>query len=128
VGKPSYHAMFSQIMGELGKINAKMGKVMEIHDYLMREKKQNACAIKEFSFAFEFLMRIPKHLRKTLVTLSDLGGFATTSQVQKKTGMSRALESWHLNELTRLGYLVKRQEGTQVVFSVSSNLREVKMN
>ena len=116
--KPSI--LFSKIMVKLKVVEAKLDKVIEDQ---MNSKKHNTHVIQQASLALSFLLEIPNHLRKSLVTLVELGGFATSLQVSMKTGRRRAVESSHLNELARLGWLEKRREARNVVFSVSANLK-----
>lgn len=51
----------------------------------------------------------------TLMELEE----ATADEVAQKTGLQRAVESSHLNELVRLGYVKKERKGRLAYFSFS---------
>jgi uncharacterized membrane protein len=59
------------------------------------------------------LLDLPDHLRKPLMTLFKLGGRGTAAQVSEKIGISRPQASASLNNLVRLGLLVKKREGRE---------------
>ena len=61
------------------------------------------------------LLRIPDHLRKTLVAVYRLG-FVTAEDVAQQTGRARALESSYLNQLARMGYLKRERKKRRVYF------------
>lgn len=62
------------------------------------------------------LIKLPNHLRDTMVALIALGE-ATATEVSKQTGKARASESDHLNQLKRMGYLKTRRAKRQVYYS-----------
>jgi len=64
-----------------------------------------------------YLLKLPDSLRKTMLAMSWLRE-ATSSQVAKITGRSRSVESFHLNQLERMGYLVKFRRGKRIYFKV----------
>jgi flagellar biosynthesis chaperone FliJ len=61
------------------------------------------------------LLRIPDHLRKTLVAVYRLG-FVIAEDVAQETGRARALESNYLNQLARMGYLKRERKKRKVYF------------
>jgi len=61
------------------------------------------------------LLRIPDHLRKTLIAVYRLG-FVTAEDVAQQTGRARALESSYLNQLARMGYLKRERKKRRVYF------------
>ncbi|MFX1449293.1 MAG: winged helix-turn-helix domain-containing protein [Promethearchaeota archaeon] len=63
------------------------------------------------------LLKLSKPLQDTATTLMELGE-ATAEEVADKTGLQRAVESAHLNELVRLGYVKKERKGRLAYFSV----------
>lgn len=64
----------------------------------------------------ETLLSLPDHLRKSAMTVSELGE-ATAQQVARKTGRSRAAESDYLNQLVTMDLLKKKRKGRDVYFS-----------
>lgn len=63
------------------------------------------------------LLVLPDHLRKTFLVVAAKGE-CTGAEVSIQTGRSRGAESSYLNQLVRLGWLLKRRRGKNVVFSV----------
>ncbi len=61
------------------------------------------------------LLRLPDHLRSTMVTVIGLGD-ATADEIAAKTGRVRNLESSYLNQLVRLGHLEKVRKGRKIYF------------
>ena len=49
-------------------------------------------------------------------------GEATTVDVARETGRSRSVESIHLNQLERMGYLEKYRKGRKIYFKISPPL------
>jgi len=66
-----------------------------------------------------FLMRLPDSLRQTMFAMRKLRE-ATTSEVARETGRSRSVESIHLNQLERMGYLEKFRRGRKIYFRIPS--------
>ena len=66
----------------------------------------------------DILLRLPDHLRKSLLAVCRFG-LVTAGDVAQQTGRARAVESSHLNELVRMGYL-KRMRKTRKVFFYSN--------
>lgn len=64
-----------------------------------------------------YMLKLPDSLRKTMLAMSWLRE-ATTSQVAKITERTRSVESFHLNQLERMGYLVKLRRGKKIYFRV----------
>ena len=65
------------------------------------------------------LLSLPDHLRKSASMVCEKGR-ATADEISEATGRARAVESGYLNQLVRMGYLVKEREGRKVLFSVTS--------
>jgi uncharacterized membrane protein len=59
------------------------------------------------------LLDLPDHLRKPLMTIFKLGGKGTAAQVSEKVGISRPQASATLNNLVRMGLLVKKRVGRE---------------
>jgi len=72
------------------------------------------------------LLSLPDHLRKTYMTVASKGECASTD-VSNVTGRCRAVESNYLNQLARMGWLVKRRDSKTIHFRLVSGkaLREV---
>ena len=63
------------------------------------------------------LLSLPDHLRKTAVTLCNLGQ-ATAEEIAEQTKRARAVESGYLNQLVLMGYLKKESKGRKAYFYV----------
>jgi len=64
-----------------------------------------------------YLVRFPDSLRQTMLAMDRLKE-ATTGQVAEETGRSRSVESIHLNQLERMGYIEKFRRGRKVFFRI----------
>ncbi len=64
-----------------------------------------------------YLFKLPDSLRKTMFAMNWFRE-ATAYQVARATGRSRSVESFHLNQLERMGYLGKLRKGKKVYFKV----------
>jgi hypothetical protein len=71
------------------------------------------------------LLSLPDHLRKTAVSLCNLGQ-ATAEEVAGKTKRARAVESGYLNQLVLMGYLKKERKGRKAYFCVEKDDAGVK--
>lgn len=58
-----------------------------------------------------------KHLA-TLITLKKLDNCATATQVSRVTGRQRAVESTHLNQLSRMGLVTKERRGHRIFYKL----------
>ncbi len=63
------------------------------------------------------LLSLPDHLRKTAITLCNLGE-ATAEEIAEQTRRARAVESGYLNQLVLMGYLKKERRGRKAYFYV----------
>jgi DNA-binding transcriptional ArsR family regulator len=63
----------------------------------------------------DILLTLPDHLRKTLLAVCRFG-LVTAGDVAQHTGRARAVESSHLNELVRMGYLKRMRKTRKVLF------------
>ncbi len=66
------------------------------------------------------LLSLPDHLRKTAITLCNLGQ-ATAEEIAKETRRARAVESGYLNQLVLMGYLKKERKGRKAYFYVEKD-------
>ena len=64
-----------------------------------------------------YLLKLPDSLRKTMLAMSWLKE-ASAHQVAELSGRTRCVESFHLNQLERMGYLVKSKKGKKVYFKI----------
>jgi len=64
------------------------------------------------------LLKLPDHLRKTMVALSKLIE-GRADEVASITGRARAIESGYLNQLVRLGYVKKIRKKHQIYFTIN---------
>jgi len=64
------------------------------------------------------LLKLPDHLRKTMVALSKLIE-GRADEVASITGRARAIESGYLNQLVRLGYVKKIRKKHQIYFAIN---------
>lgn len=67
------------------------------------------------------LLTLPDHLRTTATALFELGS-ATADELASKTNKERAVESNYLNQLVRMGHVVKGRDGRKVYFSIGEGL------
>lgn len=65
------------------------------------------------------LIALPDHLRRTYVVVSSKGECSAV-QVSNLTGRCRAIESNYLNQLSRMGWLIKRRISKTVQFRLMS--------
>lgn len=66
------------------------------------------------------LLLLPDHLRKTYITVASTGekGESSATEVANLTGRCRALESNYLNQLARMGWLMKHRISKTIRFRV----------
>lgn len=64
-----------------------------------------------------YLLKLPDSLRLTMFAMDKLKE-ASAFQVARVTGRSRSVESFHLNQLERMGYLVKSRRGKKMYFRI----------
>lgn len=65
------------------------------------------------------LLKLPDHLRKTVLALAKLIE-GRADEVSHLTGRARAIESGYLNQLVRLGYVKKLRRKHQIFFILSN--------
>ena len=69
------------------------------------------------------LFSLPDNLRKTYLIVASKGECSAT-QVSSLTGRSRAIESSYLNQLARMGWLIKRRNSKTLQFRAITSLKE----
>src|SRR3972149_1724918 len=65
------------------------------------------------------LLSLPDNLRKTYMTVASKGE-CDSKQVSNLTGRSRAIESSYLNQLVRMGWLIKHRNSRTIDFRLIS--------
>ena len=65
------------------------------------------------------LLSLPDNLRRTYLTVASEGECSAT-RVSALTGRSRAIESSYLNQLVRMGWLMKRRSSKTLQFQALS--------
>lgn len=68
-----------------------------------------------------YLLKLPDSLRLSMFAMEKLKE-ASALEVAKVTGRSRSVESFHLNQLERMGYLVKSRRGKRIYFKIPKPL------
>lgn len=86
------------------------------------EGKKTESASQDTELDAWILLRLPDHLRKTMMALAKLVE-ARADEVAKMTGRARAIESGYLNQLVRMGYVKKVRRGHQIYFSVEEGYK-----
>jgi len=118
---------------KLQRIESKIDSIKKmIRQYIQSEKTEEPILIKSSGiYAGEkeivtdftqpsiniYLLKLPDSLRKTMLAMNWLRE-AASPQVAKVTGRSRSVESFHLNQLERMGYLVKFRKGKKIYFRI----------
>jgi len=65
------------------------------------------------------LFSLPDHLRKTYMTVASRGECSAT-EASNLTGRCRAIESNYLNQLARMGWLMRRRDSKRIYFRLIS--------
>lgn len=102
--------VLQKIKESLDQLNKKIEVIIEIQKHGSKETETIPDVLDVMT-----LLSLPDHLRKTAMTLCKLGR-ATATEVSKKTGRARAVESGYLNQLVLMGYLKKKREGRKAYF------------
>jgi len=63
------------------------------------------------------LLKLPDSLRQSMFVMDKLKE-ASAYQVAELTGRTRSAESFHLNQLERMGYLLKFRRGKKIFFKI----------
>ncbi|NHJ01656.1 MAG: hypothetical protein EAX86_05905 [Candidatus Heimdallarchaeota archaeon] len=104
---------------EIEEIKATVSVLKDSIEYLCDRKaleKPGDDTVGAITSGLDLLQKAPQHLRRTLQVMVQLNS-ATASQVARRTGKSRSLESDYLNQLERLGILSRKDDtGKHVIF------------
>lgn len=114
---------FSRILTEIDKLNKKMDVVIKNFEIEREKEKQRFRNINLNDEVF----KLPDKLRQSIMVVRELNQ-ASATDVSKRTGYTRAIESSKLNELVRLGWCQKKRRGRNVIFFIyeEDNLRKDK--
>ena len=124
--------MSGDLSTKLRRIEIKIDTIKKmLRQYVMSEKKTDPLSIriagsyatssmpdseKESSVSI-YMLRLPDSLRITMLAMDRLK-VATAVEVSKVTGRSRSIENIHLNQLERMGYLVRDRKGRRIYFKI----------
>jgi hypothetical protein len=97
------------------KIDVLVGGIGEKHP----PKKVEEIKEVDKSLDIMTLLSLPDHLRKSAMAIIKMGD-AMAEDVARETERSRAVESAYLNQLVRMGHLVRKRRGKRVYFSVEA--------
>jgi hypothetical protein len=113
---------------ELGSMKSLLEQVISYQQELMERSKGGKYTIgatateeenpTEDGLDVGILLRLPDHLRKTMLALAKLIE-GRADEVSEITGRARAIESGYLNQLVRLGYVKKIRRKHQIYFAIS---------
>jgi len=82
------------------------------------EKTLNIFTPKPVAVQDTALLQLPDHLRCSYLMVASKGECDAVA-VSNQTGRCRAIESNYLNQLSRMGWLLKRREGRRVLFRLA---------
>jgi hypothetical protein len=97
------------------KIDVLVGGIEEKHP----PKKVEEIKEVDKSLDIVTLLSLPDHLRKSAMVIIKMGD-AMAEDVARETERSRAVESAYLNQLVRMGHLLRKRRGKRVYFSVEA--------
>jgi len=117
----SNHELLEEMHRRIDHLGRKLEMVIEGQDEVLKLLTARESTFRSFpssgSLDVMALLHLPDHLRKTAMVLIEKGS-ATASDISKETMRSRAVESHHLNELVRMGFLRKFKKSRTVYFSI----------
>lgn len=105
-----------EILTRLETLERRVEKIEKL--LRMEELKEEAQVEKPLDVAE--MLKLPDNLRKTVLALGELGE-ATAKEVAAKTGRTRNIESFYLNQLARSNYITKIRRGKKVYFKAEMN-------
>jgi DNA-binding transcriptional ArsR family regulator len=121
-----YHKVLEELHSQMNDLGKKLEMVIEGQDKVFKllttRKGGQSFSLpssisSQNSLDIMALLHLPDHLRQTAMVLIEKGS-ATANDIGKMTMRSRAIESHHLNELVRMGYLRKFKKSRTVYFSI----------
>ena len=124
--------VLTKLIEEIRKLNAKIDSLAESNARMLKMQGQlnqniasNIYQRKENQFepTTMALLSLPASLRKTAMALYKFDE-ATADDLAAETKRLRAVESSSANQLVRMGYVHKKQEGRKVYFYIGQILGE----
>lgn len=106
-----------KIERELSVIKERLEEIAILQREILAMLEEKKSSESSFEIDASLLLRLPDHLRKTLMALAKLTK-ARAEDIAKITGRARAVESGYLNQLVRMGYIKKMREGHEVYFTI----------
>jgi ribosomal 50S subunit-associated protein YjgA (DUF615 family) len=105
-----------EIKKEIIDIKKMLEEIMVLQKEILERFKEESIS-EEIPLDASLLLRLPDHLRKTMIALAKLVK-AKADDVAKITGRARAIESAYLNQLARMGYVKRERIKREVYFSI----------
>jgi hypothetical protein len=104
-------------------ITSKEKKVVPIKPINFDAAEKEIAAVFGDSSIYLHLLKLPDSLKKTMFAMNVLKE-ASSPQVAEVTGRTRSVESFHLNQLERMGYLSKFRNGRKIIFQMPSSINK----
>ena len=115
--------MSDELSKRLQRIEEKIDSIIKLLEKQSPEVDFNVLPLKvnplNSSQVNVYLLKLPDTLRLSMVAMIKLKE-ATTSGVAQETNRSRSVESIHLNQLERMGYLEKYRKRRKIFFRIPS--------
>ncbi|MCC6013512.1 MAG: helix-turn-helix domain-containing protein [Candidatus Verstraetearchaeota archaeon] len=105
-----------EIKKEISDIKKMLEEIIVLQKEILERIKEEGSS-EEIPLDASLLLRLPDHLRKTMMALAKLVK-AKAEDVAKITGRARAVESAYLNQLVRMGYVKRERVKREVYFSI----------
>ncbi|MEN3035215.1 MAG: transcriptional regulator [Candidatus Methanosuratincola sp.] len=108
---------------EISSIKFMLEQILSLQQQLIEKAKnkggQGDSELPADGLDISILLRLPDHLRKTMLALAKLVE-ARADEVAEITQRARAIESGYLNQLVRLGYVKKVRRKHQIYFTINN--------
>jgi len=107
---------------EISSIKFMLEQILSLQQQLVQRGRvkdgQGESELPADGLDISILLRLPDHLRKTMLALAKLVE-ARADEVADITQRARAIESGYLNQLVRLGYVKKVRKKHQIYFTIN---------
>jgi hypothetical protein len=118
-------ATLARMEKEFGSIRSSLEEMVGLQREILRRFEGREASKRggeeTSSLDVAMLLKLPDHLRKTVMVLSKLIE-ARADEVAKITTRARAIESGYLNQLVRLGYVAKKRKKHQIYFTIANEV------
>ncbi|MEJ5293254.1 MAG: hypothetical protein WHS82_06625 [Candidatus Methanosuratincola sp.] len=108
---------------EISSIKFMLEQILSLQQQLVQKVRvkdgQGESELPADGLDISILLRLPDHLRKTMLALAKLVE-ARADEVADITQRARAIESGYLNQLVRLGYVKKVRRKHQIYFTINN--------